>query len=38
MNKLIESKREELAALCRKYRVQRLEIFGSAVTESFDPG
>jgi len=38
MNKLIESKRKELSALCRKYHVQRLEIFGSAVTESFDPG
>jgi len=36
MNVLIESKRKELEELCRKYKVRRLEIFGSAVTDSFD--
>jgi predicted nucleotidyltransferase len=33
----ILSKREELAELCRKYRVKTLEVFGSAATEQFDP-
>ena len=33
----ILSKRNELAALCRKYRVKSLEVFGSAVTGDFDP-
>ena len=36
MNALIESKRNELEELCRKYKVRQLQIFGSAVTESFD--
>ena len=30
-------KREALAELCRAYSVQRLELFGSATGESFDP-
>lgn len=29
--------RAALAELCRRYRVQRLEIFGSAVRADFDP-
>lgn len=33
----IESQRGALEALCRRYRVRRLELFGSAVGESFDP-
>jgi hypothetical protein len=37
MNAIIESKRKELVGLCLKYHVRRLKIFGSAVTECFDP-
>ena len=33
---LIEEKREALEELCRRYRVRRLEIFGSAATGAFD--
>jgi hypothetical protein len=33
---IIERNREEIEALCRKYRVQRLDIFGSAATGEFD--
>jgi hypothetical protein len=33
----ILDKREELAELCRRFRVQRLEVFGSAATDRFDP-
>lgn len=33
---LVEDKREELAALCRRYRVLRLELFGSGVDDTFD--
>jgi uncharacterized protein len=35
---LVESKRPELAELCRRYGVQRLELFGSAATDVFEPG
>jgi uncharacterized protein len=28
--------REQIADLCRRYKVRRLEIFGSATTEEFD--
>lgn len=34
---LIEERREELAALCRRYRVRRLDLFGSAATDRFRP-
>jgi predicted nucleotidyltransferase len=35
---LIESKRDELAALCGRHQVRRLEVFGSGATETaFDP-
>ncbi|MGD9519190.1 MAG: nucleotidyltransferase family protein [Armatimonadota bacterium] len=34
---LLDSKRVEIAALCRRYHVRRLEVFGSAVGEHFDP-
>ena len=37
MNPLIENKRPALEELCRKYRVTRLEVFGSAAGDSFDP-
>jgi predicted nucleotidyltransferase len=33
----IEQHRAEIDALCRKYRVQRLEVFGSAASGAFDP-
>ncbi len=37
MVKLIEDKRKELVSLCQKHRVERLELFGSALTgENFD--
>lgn len=28
---------DEIAALCRKYRVKRLDLFGSAARDDFDP-
>ena len=34
---LVAEQREELAELCRRYRVQRLDLFGSAATDQFDP-
>lgn len=34
---LLENKREQIAALCRRYRVRRLEVFGSAATGPFHP-
>ena len=38
MHALIDEKREELAALCRRYDVVRLEVFGSvARATDFDP-
>jgi uncharacterized protein len=37
MVKLIEQHRDEIEALCRKYGVKRLELFGSAARGDFDP-
>jgi len=37
MISLIESKQELLTDLCRRYGVRRLELFGSAATDAFDP-
>ncbi|MBM3568820.1 MAG: DNA polymerase beta [Alphaproteobacteria bacterium] len=34
---LSDDTRERIAALCRRHRVARLELFGSARTERFDP-
>jgi uncharacterized protein len=34
---MLGSKAEELAALCRRFQVKRLEIFGSATTSAFRP-
>jgi len=34
---LIEKSRPRIADLCRKYRVKRLELFGSAASGDFDP-
>lgn len=33
----IENQTEQLAALCRKHRVRKLEVFGSAADGTFDP-
>lgn len=37
MNDLVEEKREDLERICRRHRVQRIELFGSAAGISFDP-
>ena len=37
MHRLIEDKRIELNQLCQRFKVHRLELFGSAVDGSFDP-
>ena len=37
MNSLIEQKRPELERVCRRRRVQRIELFGSAARPEFDP-
>ena len=37
MAPIIEQHRAELAALCRRYGVHKLELFGSAATGRFDP-
>jgi len=34
---LVEDKREEINSLCRQFGVRRLDVFGSALTDSFDP-
>jgi predicted nucleotidyltransferase len=34
---LIEQNRAALADLCRKFKVQRLDVFGSATSNQFDP-
>ena len=36
MHELIESRRGEIEALCRTLRIGRLDLFGSAVGDSFD--
>ena len=38
MHQLITGKQEEIAAICRRHRVERLEVFGSAARGTdFDP-
>jgi hypothetical protein len=37
MERLVADRQNDIAALCRRYRVRRLELFGSAATGSFDP-
>ncbi len=34
----LESKREAIAALCRKYGVVRMDVFGSVLRDDYDPG
>lgn len=36
MNPIVESKRAQVAELCRRSRVRRLELFGSAARDDFD--
>jgi predicted nucleotidyltransferase len=37
MNKLVADHHSELIALCKKYEVRQLELFGSAARGEFDP-
>jgi len=37
MTAILEAKRDEIASVCRKRHVRRLEVFGSAARGSFDP-
>ncbi|MGB3305840.1 MAG: nucleotidyltransferase domain-containing protein [Thermomicrobiales bacterium] len=37
MISLIESKKDDLAILCRRFAIRRLDVFGSAVKGTFDP-
>jgi predicted nucleotidyltransferase len=37
MQPAIEAKREEVAEICRRFHVRRLDVFGSAAREDFDP-
>jgi len=37
MIELVSQKKNAVAALCRKYQVERLDLFGSAATGTFDP-
>ncbi|NOS99266.1 MAG: DNA polymerase III subunit beta [Phycisphaerales bacterium] len=36
MNGMIEARRDALEELCRRFRVRRLELFGSAAGDRFD--
>ena len=36
MTHVLEGHREELVALCRRYRVRRLDVFGSATADNVD--
>ena len=37
MHRVIEDNIDALRELCMRYHVQRLEVFGSAATDAFDP-
>ena len=37
-NQLLEDKRDAIVALCSRFKVERLEVFGSALRPDFDPG
>lgn len=37
MEPLVSQRRTEIDKLCRRHRVQRLELFGSAAGDGFDP-
>ena len=34
---LVAERSDEIAELCRRHQVQRLDLFGSAATDEFDP-
>lgn len=34
----LDDLRDEIAAICRRYHVRRLDLFGSAAGADFDPG
>lgn len=36
MTSILQTRRDEIAALCRRHRVRRLDVFGSATRETFD--
>lgn len=38
VTRLIEENRDRIVAACRRHRVARLDVFGSALGDSFDPG
>lgn len=38
MHQLVEAKRVEIERLCRALSVRRLDLFGSALGDAFDPG
>ena len=37
MERLVAANRDQIATLCRRFHVRRLDLFGSAATGSFDP-
>ena len=37
MNSVLDRHRQEIAALCRRFGVRRLELFGSGTSRDFDP-
>ena len=37
MNSMFDTKQADLDALCRRYHVQQLDVFGSAADGTFDP-
>ena len=37
MIELIRRHRQQIAEICRRHRIRRLEVFGSAATGDFDP-
>ena len=38
MNRVIAERTDELRTICERHRVARLDVFGSAAGEDFDPG
>lgn len=38
MIELVENQKQAVSKLCRQYRVERLDIFGSAANGPFEPG
>ena len=37
MQPLIEARRAEIGEICRRFHVRRLDVFGSAARDDFDP-